>query len=90
MATKRTSGRNGRNSPGQRRGIKKFGGEVVRAGNIIVRQCGTKWHPGANVGMGSDYTLFALVDGTVRYETFRRRGHEKTRVQVEPIARPQQ
>jgi len=87
MAHKRTggSGRNGRDSQGQRRGIKKFGGETVRAGNIIVRQCGTKWHPGKNVGVGSDYTLFALVDGTVRYQTYRRSGYEKTRVHVEPI-----
>jgi large subunit ribosomal protein L27 len=58
------SSRNGRDSGPKYRGVKKFGGEFVRAGNIIVRQCGTKWHPGRNVGLGSDYTIFALKDGT--------------------------
>lgn len=74
MAHKKGQGstRNGRDSAGQRRGVKKFGGENVRAGNIIVRQLGTKFHPGDNVGLGRDYTLFALVDGTVRFE--KRRG----------------
>jgi large subunit ribosomal protein L27 len=62
------SSRNGRNSNPPYRGIKKYGGESVRAGNIIVRQCGTKWHPGRNVGLGTDYTIFALVDGVVRFE----------------------
>lgn len=62
------SSRNGRDSNPQYRGIKKFGGERVRAGNILVRQCGTKWHPGRNVGLGSDFTLFALIDGVVKYE----------------------
>jgi large subunit ribosomal protein L27 len=62
------SSRNGRDSNPQYRGIKKFGGEVVRAGNIIVRQCGTQWHPGRNVGLGRDYTIFALVDGVVKFE----------------------
>ncbi len=62
------SSRNGRDSNPQYRGIKKYGGEVVKAGNIIVRQCGTKWHPGTNVGLGTDYTLFALIDGVVRFE----------------------
>jgi large subunit ribosomal protein L27 len=62
------SSRNGRDSNPQYRGIKKYGGEAVRAGNIIVRQCGTKWHPGSNVGKGTDYTLFALIDGVVRFE----------------------
>ena len=62
------SSRNGRDSNPQYRGIKKYGGEAVKAGNIIVRQCGTKWHPGSNVGLGTDYTLFALVDGVVRFE----------------------
>lgn len=61
------SSRNGRDSNGQRRGMKKFGGEPVRAGNILMRQCGTKIHPGKGVGVGRDYTLFALVDGKVRY-----------------------
>ena len=62
------SSRNGRDSNPQYRGVKKYGGEVVKAGNIIIRQCGTKWHPGSNVGKGTDYTLFALVDGVVRFE----------------------
>ena len=70
MAHKKAGGssRNGRDSAGQRRGVKKYGGENVRAGNIIVRQLGTKFHPGNNVGMGRDYTLFALTDGVVAFE----------------------
>ena len=85
MAHKKGQGssRNGRDSRGQRRGIKKFGGEKVRAGNILVRQLGTKIHPGRNVGMGKDYTLFALIDGVVQYEKFL--GGRKTRVNVNPI-----
>ena len=62
------SSRNGRDSNPQFLGIKKYGGEAVRAGNIIVRQNGTKWHPGTNVGLGTDYTIFALVDGVVKFE----------------------
>jgi large subunit ribosomal protein L27 len=62
------SSRNGRDSNPQYRGVKKYGGEAVKAGNIIIRQCGTKWHPGSNVGKGTDYTLYALVDGVVRFE----------------------
>jgi large subunit ribosomal protein L27 len=62
------SSRNGRDSNPKFRGIKKFGGENVRAGNIIVRQCGTRWHPGRNVGLGNDYTIFALIDGVVKFE----------------------
>ena len=62
------SSRNGRDSNPQYRGVKKFGGELVRAGNIIVRQCGTRWHPGRNVGLGRDFTIFALIDGVVKYE----------------------
>jgi len=62
------SSRNGRDSEGQRRGVKRFGGENVVAGNIIVRQCGTKFHPGKNVGMGNDFTIFALIDGRVKFE----------------------
>ncbi len=62
------SSRNGRDSNAQRRGVKKFGGEVVRAGNILVRQCGTKLHPGKNVGLGKDYTIYALIDGIVTFE----------------------
>ena len=61
------SSRNGRDSNGQRRGVKRFGGEQVRAGNILVRQVGTKIHPGRNVGVGRDYTLFPLEDGVVSY-----------------------
>ncbi len=70
MATKKGGGstRNGRDSAGQRRGLKKSGGQAVIAGNILVRQLGTKFHPGINVGMGRDYTLFALVDGIVTFE----------------------
>ena len=70
MAHKKAGGssRNGRDSAGQRRGVKRFGGEQVRAGNIIVRQLGTKFHPGKNVGMGRDYTIFALIDGVVAFE----------------------
>lgn len=75
MAHKKGQGstRNGRDSQAQRRGIKKFGGENVIAGNILARQCGTKWHPGKNVGMGKDYTLFALTDGTVYFDQKGRR-----------------
>ncbi len=61
------SSRNGRDSNGQRRGVKLFGGQEVRAGSILVRQVGTRIHPGRNVGLGRDYTLFALIDGTVAY-----------------------
>ena len=69
MAHKKAGGssRNGRDSHSQRLGLKIFGGEQVIAGNIIARQRGTKWHPGANVGLGKDHTLFALVDGKVEY-----------------------
>ena len=62
------SSRNGRDSNPKYRGIKKYGGENVVAGNIIVRKCGTRWHPGNNVGLGKDFTLFALTDGVVRFE----------------------
>ena len=74
MAHKKGQGasRNGRDSNAQNRGIKKYGGQAVVSGNIIVRQCGTKFHPGKNVGCGRDYTLFALVDGTVEFGTRRR------------------
>ncbi len=69
MAQKKAGGstRNGRDSAGRRLGVKKFGNEAVRAGNIIIRQRGTKFYPGANVGMGRDHTLFALSDGTVEF-----------------------
>lgn len=81
MAHKKGQGssRNGRDSNAQRRGIKRFDGQVVKAGNILVRQCGTHIHPGENVGVGRDYTLFALVDGTVKFETF---GGDRKRVAV--------
>ena len=65
------SSRNGRDSNSQRRGVKKYGSEQVVAGNILVRQLGTKIHPGSNVGMGRDYTLFALIDGQVAYEQYK-------------------
>ena len=73
MAHKKGQGssRNGRDSQGQRRGIKIYGSEKVAAGNILVRQVGTLIHPGSNVGMGKDYTLFALIDGTVKYSRTR-------------------
>ncbi|RPI55874.1 MAG: 50S ribosomal protein L27 [Deltaproteobacteria bacterium] len=75
MAHKKAGGssRNGRDSEGQRRGVKRFGGQIVRAGNILVRQLGTKFHPGRNVGMGRDYTLFAKADGVVQFEIVRNR-----------------
>ncbi len=75
MAHKKAGGssKNGRDSKGQRRGVKRFGGQFVRAGNILVRQLGTRFHPGKNVGMGKDYTLFSKIDGTVKFETRRNR-----------------
>ncbi|WP_034994464.1 50S ribosomal protein L27 [Beijerinckia mobilis] len=71
MAHKKAGGssRNGRDSDGRRLGVKKFGGEAVISGNIIVRQRGTKWHPGTNVGIGKDHTLFALTEGKVFFQT---------------------
>ncbi|MEB3188232.1 MAG: 50S ribosomal protein L27 [bacterium] len=85
MAHKKGVGstRNGRDSNAQRLGVKKFGGEVVRAGNIIVRQRGTHFHPGDHVGMGKDHTLFALVDGTVQFE---RLGVRRRKISVKPVA----
>jgi len=82
MAHKKAGGssRNGRDSNGQRRGVKVYGGQTVRAGNILVRQLGTKIHPGSNVGMGRDYTLFSLVDGVVKYGRY-----DKTRKKVEVV-----
>ncbi|BDV41371.1 50S ribosomal protein L27 [Geotalea uraniireducens] len=83
MAHKKGVGstRNGRDSESKRLGCKKFGGETVKAGNIIYRQRGTKIHPGTNVGCGKDYTLFALVDGIVKFE---RLGRDKKKVSVYP------
>ena len=84
MAHKKAGGssRNGRDSESKRLGVKLFGGQQARAGNIIVRQRGTKWHPGTNVGMGKDHTLFALVEGKVQFETRRGRAF----VAVVPLA----
>jgi len=81
MAHKKAGGssKNGRDSNAQRRGIKIYGGQTVNAGNILVRQLGTRIHPGDNVGMGKDYTLFALVDGVVAYE---RKGKTQKKVSV--------
>ena len=81
MAHKKAGGstRNGRDSNGQRRGVKKYGGESVLAGNILVRQVGSSIHAGNNVGVGKDYTLFALVDGVVKYE---RNGRDRKQVSV--------
>ncbi len=83
MAHKKSGGssRNGRDSQGQRRGVKRYGGQHVKAGNILVRQLGTKIHPGKNVGMGRDYTLFALVEGTVEYQRW---GRSRKRVAIMP------
>ena len=81
MAHKKAGGssRNGRDSESKRLGVKKFGGQSVTAGNIIVRQRGTRWHPGTNVGIGKDHTLFALADGAV---DFRRKANGRTYVSV--------
>jgi large subunit ribosomal protein L27 len=85
MAHKKGGGstKNGRDSQAQRLGVKRFGGQAVRAGNILVRQRGTKMHPGLNVGIGSDDTLFALADGVVKFE---RLGKTRQRVSVYPAA----
>jgi large subunit ribosomal protein L27 len=86
MAHKKGQGasRNGRDSNPKMRGVKRFGGEEVRAGNILVRQKGTVIHPGDNVGLGRDFTIFALVDGVVEYTPFKLRGTERRRVSVKP------
>ena len=83
MAHKKAGGssRNGRDSAGQRFGVKRYGGQIVRAGSILVRQKGTRIHPGINVGVGKDYTLFAEIDGVVTYERF-----DKTRRKVSVYA----
>ena len=85
MAHKKAGGssRNGRDSAGQRFGVKRFGGQKVKAGNIIVRQVGTKIHPGTNVGMGRDYTLFAKIDGLVKFVRF---GRDRKKVCIEPLS----
>jgi large subunit ribosomal protein L27 len=84
MAHKKAGGssRNGRDSAGRRLGIKMFGGEQVVAGNIVARQRGTKWHPGRNVGIGRDHTLFALIDGRVEFRT---KAKGRTYVSIVPM-----
>lgn len=88
MAHKKGQGasRNGRDSNPKMRGVKRFGGEEVRAGNILVRQKGTVIHPGDGVGLGRDFTIFALVDGVVEYSEFKLRGSKRRRVSVKPAA----
>ena len=88
MAHKKAGGssRNGRDSAGQRRGVKRFGGQSVLAGHILVGQVGTRVHPGVNVGMGKDYTLFAKVDGVVRYETYIRKRRVLKRVHIDVVS----
>ncbi len=85
MAHKKAGGssRNGRDTAGRRLGVKKYGGELVIPGNIIIRQRGTKWHPGDNVGIGRDHTIFAIVEGRV---SFRTKAKGRTYVSVDPIA----
>ena len=84
MSTKKGGGssKNGRDTAGKRLGIKKFGGEVVTAGNILARQRGTKYHAGNNVGVGRDHTLFALVDGVVEFQRFRK---NRTKINIQPV-----
>jgi large subunit ribosomal protein L27 len=81
MAHKKAGGssKNGRDSQGQRRGVKRYGGQKVKAGNILIRQLGTKIHPGENVGVGRDYTLFAKIDGIVSFE---RQGRSRKKISV--------
>ena len=85
MSTKKGGGstRNGRDTAGKRLGLKHFGGEMVRAGNIIARQRGTRYHPGVNCGMGRDHTLFALVDGVVEFHSFKK---NKTKINIQPVS----
>jgi len=84
MAHKKGQGsvKNGRDSQSKRRGVKKFGGERVIPGNIILRQCGTKWHPGTNVGIGRDFTIYSLVEGAVRFD----RGGRRVNVDAAAVA----
>jgi large subunit ribosomal protein L27 len=86
MAHKKGVGstRNGRDSNAQYRGVKKFGGEQVTAGSIIIRQCGTQYHPGRNVGLGSDYTIYSLIEGVVKFE---HKSKSRYKVSVYPVAR---
>jgi large subunit ribosomal protein L27 len=85
MAHKKGAGstKNGRDSNSKRRGVKRFGGQLVTAGSILIRQCGTRYHPGNNVGLGKDYTLFSLVDGIVKFE---RKDSSRLKVSVYPAA----
>jgi large subunit ribosomal protein L27 len=85
MAHKKGAGstKNGRDSNSKRRGVKRFGGQLVTAGSILIRQCGTRFHPGNNVGLGRDYTLFSLVDGVVKFE---RKDSTRLKVSVYPNA----
>jgi large subunit ribosomal protein L27 len=87
MAHKKAGGssRNGRDTAGRRLGVKKYGGEHVLAGNILARQRGTKWHPGSNVGMGTDHTLFAKAEGSVEFATKR---NGRTYISVKPMSAP--
>ena len=84
MAHKKAGGRsrNGRDSEAKRLGVKRYGGQLVKAGNIIVRQRGTEFHPGDNVGMGKDHTLFALIDGTVKFTV--KGEHKRRTVVIQP------
>jgi large subunit ribosomal protein L27 len=85
MAHKKAGGssRNGRDTEGRRLGIKKYGGEAVVAGNILIRQRGTKWYPGTNVGLGRDHTIFALIDGKVEFAT---KSKGRVHISVQPLA----
>ena len=87
MAHKKGQGssRNGRDSNAQRRGVKLFGGQMCTAGSIIVRQVGTRFHPGPNTRLGNDYTLYSLVDGKVKFETRKKRGKTYKQVSVEAV-----
>lgn len=87
MAHKKGQGssRNGRDSPGQHRGVKIYGGQAAKPGAIIVRQLGTVFHPGTNVGMGKDYTIFSTIDGVVKFERF---GKDRQKISVYPKAEP--
>ena len=80
------SSKNGRDSQPKYRGVKKFGGEKVIAGNIICRQVGTKWHPGRNVGLGRDYTIYALIDGVVKFE---HKSKTRQKISVYPVQQQQ-
>ena len=88
MAHKKGQGasRNGRDSNAKMLGVKRFGGQEVRAGNILVRQRGTVIHPGLNVGLGRDHTIWALIDGTVEFTEYKSRGTVRKRVSVKPVA----